>query len=114
MTERRRHVRFSTSLSTFCSLVGKSLTRFRSDVTDLSREGARILSRETLEKGSGLDIELKIPGDNIPVFASGEVRWSKKETSGNALSGVRFTKIDPGDRTKLLEYLYKNWLESKL
>ena len=109
MTERRRHVRFDTSLRTFCSSVEKSLTKFQTKITDLSREGARLFSHEKLEKGVPVDIELNIPGDNIPVFAACEVRWSKKNATGTT-SGVRFTKITPRDKTKLLEYLYKNWI----
>jgi len=113
MTERRRHVRFNTSLSIFCSSVEKSLTRFQTKITDLSREGARLFSHEKLEEGSPVDIEFSIPGDNIPVFAAGEVCWSKESTDGTT-SGVRFTKIAPRDKAKVLEYLYKNWIGSKL
>ena len=113
MTERRRYVRFNTSLRTFCKCVESSLAKFQTKIIDLSREGACLLMNRELEKGTPVDIELNIPGDNIPVLAAGEVCWSK-ESAGHMSAGVKFTKLNPRDKTKLLEYLYKNWIGSKL
>ena len=113
MTERRRYVRFNANLSAIYKGVESSFAKAQSTITDLSREGVRLLLNKNMAQGTSVDLEMTIPGDNIPVVASGEICWSQKK--GNDLNaGVKFTKIAPRDKAKLLEYLYKNWIESRL
>jgi hypothetical protein len=50
---------------------------------------------------------MNVPGDNLPVFATGRVAWAD-----GLEAGIRLTKISPQDRTRVLEYVYREWLKS--
>ena len=80
-------------------------------VNNFSREGVGILSGNLFKKGEDVKVELLVPGDNIPVFFSGEVSWMKKSNSESAKyrGGLRFKKIDDSDRGKILEYIYRKY-----
>ena len=106
MAERRKHLRFNTPLNieyktlTLNPLFGKTLAK------DLSREGIRLGVEQTIPVGTALEISLEVPGDNLPVFATGKVAWA------NGLdAGLKLTKIAQKDRARILEYVYKEWLK---
>ena len=107
MTERRRYLRFNTPLDiqyktlTLNPIFGKTLAK------DLSREGLRIGIKESVLPGTPLEIRMNVPGDNLPVFASGKIAWAD-----GLEAGVRLTKMNPMDRTRVLEYVYSEWLKS--
>ena len=106
MTERRKFLRFETPLDvqyktlTLNPLFGKTLAK------DLSREGLRIGLSDSVTVGTPLEMRMNVPGDNLPVFATGKVAWAD-----GLEAGVRFTKINQGDRVRVLEYVYHEWLK---
>ena len=105
--ERRRYMRFNTPLSleyrtlTLNPIFGKTLAK------DLSREGIRFGIKQSVPVGTALEIRLNVPGDNLPVFASGKVAWAD-----GLEAGVRLTRISQDDRTRVLEYVYREWLKA--
>ncbi len=107
MNERRKYLRFSTPMDvqfktlTLNPIFGKTLAR------DLSREGLRIGLPDKVSVGTSLEISLNVPGDNLPVFATGRVAWAD-----GLEAGVRLTKMNQGDRMRVLEYVYREWLKS--
>jgi hypothetical protein len=107
MTERRKYLRFNSAIDiqykslTLNPIFGKTLAK------DLSREGLRIGLKERVSVGTPLEICMNVPGDNLPVFASGKVTWAD-----GLEAGVRLTKIDQSDRMRVLEYVYREWLKS--
>jgi c-di-GMP-binding flagellar brake protein YcgR len=84
---------------------------------DLSREGMKIATNRSVEKGTMVDLEIVIPDDPKPVYTTGEVMWvtsnSKVEDKDFEL-GVRFLMMDPVDKFRVLDYAYNNWLETKV
>lgn len=112
MTERRKFMRFNAILDVIYRAIDNSPQKIKSMVKDLSKEGARLHGNK-LEKGALLELEMKVPGDNIPIFAFGEVAWSQKSGGAQYESGIRFTKIESHDRAKLLDYVYNEWIRSK-
>ena len=107
MAERRKHLRFNTPLGieyktlTLNPLFGKTLAK------DLSREGIRLGVEQAIPVGTTLEVSLAVPGDNLPVFATGKVAWA------NGLdAGLKLTKIAQKDRVRILEYVYKEWLKT--
>ena len=82
-------------------IFGKALAK------DLSREGLRLGLKQGVPAGTPIEICLNVPGDNLPVFASGKVAWAD-----GLDAGVRLTKISQTDRTRVLEYVYREWLKS--
>ena len=81
-------------------IFGKALAK------DLSREGVRIGLKRDIPAGTPIEICLNVPGDNLPVFATGKVAWAD-----GLDAGVRLTKISRADRTRVLEYVYREWLK---
>lgn len=107
MSERRKFMRFATPLDvefktlTLNPIFGKALAK------DLSREGLRFGLKQNLPVGTALQIQFSVPGDNLPVFATGKVAWAD-----GLDAGIRLTKISHTDRAKVLEYVYHEWLKN--
>ncbi len=105
--ERRKFLRFNTPLDmeyktlTLNPIFGKALAK------DLSREGVRFGLKENVSIGTPVEIRFNVPGDNLPVFATGKIAWAD-----GLDAGVRLTKINKDDRARVLEYVYKEWLKS--
>ena len=108
MKERRKFLRFSVPLDveyrtlTLNPIFGKTLAK------DLSREGVRVNLEHKIAAGTPVELCLNVPGDNLPVFAIGKVAW------GDGLeAGVKLTRLSDGDRDRVLEYVYREWLKAK-
>ena len=105
--ERRRFLRFHAPLGlefrtlTLNPIFGKTLAK------DSSREGVRVGIKENLPSGTPIEICMNVPGDNLPVFATGKVAWAD-----GLEAGIRLTKISQHDRTRVLEYVYREWLKA--
>ena len=110
MEDKRKFTRFDSDLDAFrCyKAFGGVVEKIKSRIKDLSREGMRLLTDNDLPKGSSVELEIDVPGDNIPVFVFSVVMWSKKAGDTHE-AGLRFTKIEPRDRNKLLDYAYEAW-----
>ena len=112
MGEKRRYMRFNVLMDAFSK--GKSEKKLK--VNNFSREGLGILSDEFIPEGENLEVEVMIPGDNIPVVVSGEVTWADKAAADKDLhrSGIKFKDIGNSDRTRLLHYIYGKWMLPKV
>ena len=73
MKERRKLMRISADLETEYWAKGPSMISGQARVRDFSREGLGILFPKPVRQGEHVDITLKVPGDNIPIFATTEV-----------------------------------------
>ena len=107
-SERRRSKRFDTPLDieyrtlTQNPLYGNSIAR------NVSKGGIAFPSKGPVEKGTSVELKMNVPGDNIPVFASGTVTWAD-----DSHTGVKITKIAKLDQVRILEYIYSEWLKTK-
>lgn len=108
ISERRKFIRISAPLEieyrtlTLNPIFGKTLAR------DLSREGIRLDLKQSIPAGTPLELSLNVPGDNLPVFATGKIAWAD-----GLEAGLKLTKMSPADRTRMLEYAYRQWLKKK-
>ena len=106
--ERRRYMRFDLPIDleyrtlTLNPIFGKALAK------DLSKEGIRMNLKQNVPAGTPVEICLNVPGDNLPVFATGKVAWAD-----GLEAGIRFTRIDQRDRARVLEYVYHEWLKTR-
>ena len=106
-SERRKFMRFQAPLDmeyrtlTLNPIFGKALAK------DLSREGVRLGLKQDIASGTPIEICLNVPGDNLPVFATGKIAWAD-----GLEAGIRLTKISQSDRTRVLEYVYREWLKT--
>ena len=109
MKEKRRYMRFNTLMEAICHAGG---ARKKLKVSNVSKEGVGILGEEDLVEGEDLEIEMMIPGDNIPVIFEGKVAWTSDDRSGGKhKGGVKFKKISNHDKSRVLEYIYQNWIK---
>ena len=108
MAERRKSMRYCTPLDveykslTLNPIFGKTLAK------DFSKDGIRLGLKHPGSVGTMVEISLNVPGDNLPVFATGKVAWAD-----GLEAGLKLTKISPNDRTRILEYVYQEWLKDK-
>ena len=63
--------------------------------------------KQNIPVGTTLELALNVPGDNLPVFATGKIAWAD-----GLDAGLRLTKISRTDRARVLEYVYKQWLKN--
>src|SRR6185436_15378643 len=93
-SDRRRFLRFNAPLNlefrtlTLNPIFGKTLAK------DLSREGVRVDIKQNIPSGTPIEVCMNVPGDNLPVFATGKVAWAD-----GLEAGIRLTKISQNDRT---------------
>lgn len=77
---------------------------FLSDITDdISREGAFVLTDQTVEVGTVLALKLRPPGASTPIKVRGEVRWL--QTEGRRGFGVRFIFDRPNAEESVLRLI---------
>ena len=107
MPERRKYLRFNTPLDVEYKTLALNPIFGKALVKDLSREGMRFGLKQSVPIGTSVQIALNVPGDNLPVFATGKVAWAD-----GLDAGVKLTKISRTDRVRMLEYVYKEWLKT--
>ncbi len=109
MSEKRKYMRFNVLFEAICRR-GDSTEKVK--VNNFSREGLGVLCQEALGQGEEVEVEFMIPGDNVPVLVEGKVAWTSPFAS-NSLerkSGVKLKNISNSDRSRVLEYIYHNWI----
>jgi len=112
MKEKRNYMRFDVLMDAF---FGKNNERKRVTVKNFSRDGLGVASGESICPGEDVEIEMMIPGDNIPVIVTGEIAWTIPQKSGSSghEGGVKIKKIKSSDRSRILNYIYSKWMNSK-
>lgn len=110
MEERRKYMRFSITSDVIYRVLGKLggvSGKARSEMVNVCRNGLCMSGQKVLAKGEIVELEMMLPGEVIPVIAFGEVVWSRMDNDYVCRSGMRFTQIDGGDRSKLIDYAYR-------
>lgn len=107
--ERRKSKRFSTILDIEYRTLTHNPIYGNVSCRDLSKGGLSFHSKNHIEKGTNVELKMNVPGDNMPVFANGTVAWAE-----GSKTGVKLTRIERADQVRILEHIYKEWLQSKL
>jgi Tfp pilus assembly protein PilZ len=105
--EKRRYLRLNNTLEVEYILPNSDRIRTAS-TKDISALGLRFTVNENLEKGSPLEIKLKLPNVQNAIHASGRVAWSKKtglEDKSSFEVGIEFLKIEEDNKNTFLKYL---------
>ena len=107
--EKRKFVRFDVSINAASKEDGV-VKRFK--ISNFSREGVGVTSWDFLKEGEEFESEMMIPGDNMPVVFKGKIAWSSGAVSDSEQykGGIKFTEISNQDRSRVLEYVYNNWI----
>ena len=108
-TERRKFLRIETELDTEYWAKGPTMASGQAQVRDFSREGLRVFFPRSVSRGEHVDLTRRVPGDNIPIFATAEVAWAQPE-GATVGAGLKFLSIKPLDLARLLDFVYSRWL----
>lgn len=96
---------FSEILS--CSITDLGCVKV--DVADASSGGLGVIVAQRLAKSDVVQLEIKVPGDDIPMFVRGEVAWVEKhDKDGRFKAGIALTKIERSDKVRLVKFLDSN------
>ncbi len=107
MSERRKHMRFETPLDVEYRALAQNPIFGKALAKDLSREGIRLGIPQDVPIGTTVEMQMNVPGDNLPVFATGKVAWAD-----GLEAGIKIMKISRADRARVLEYVYQEWLKT--
>ena len=109
---KRKFLRFNASLDGFLRLEGAT-PPVPVPIQDVSKEGLRLSTKRNLTRGIPVQLEIILPGELVPLFTEGQVAWCrpahdiwKKEND----LGIKITRIDPFDLSRLLDFAYESWL----
>lgn len=116
MSEKRKFMRFEVSVEIEYMVPGNGAPIEGISVTrNLSREGLQLTLNSKLLPGMELEIKLKIPGDAVPIYAKGDLVWiDKAEERTESNAGIKFTQITPFDKNRILDHVYKEWVERQV
>ena len=110
--ERRKFMRIEADLEAEYWAKGPSMATGQAKVRDFCREGLKVLFPRPVERGEHVDLTMKVPGDNVPIFATAQVAWAEEAepAESNVVAGLRFVSIKPLDLARLLDFIYSRWL----
>ena len=109
--ERRRFMRIATSLEAEYWAKGPSMMSGQAQVRDFSRQGVGILLPQPVGRGEHLDLTFKVPGDNVPIFATAKVTWAEPAKGRTGIgAGLQLLSIKPLDLARMLDFVYSRWL----
>jgi c-di-GMP-binding flagellar brake protein YcgR len=108
MQERRKYARLDIPLEITYSIQGKSGSKYKTIIKNISPGGVSFVLKEDLPKGAVLNISLKLPTRPEPIPIKAKLVWSRKgndakENSYNA--GFEFIRIPEESKTEFFQYL---------
>lgn len=116
MSEKRKFMRFEVAIEVEYMVPGNGAPLEGISITkNLSREGMQASLNSKLVPGTELEIKLRIPEDPAPVYAKGDIAWiDKAEARTESSAGIKFTQISPFDRNRILDHVYRQWVEQQI
>jgi c-di-GMP-binding flagellar brake protein YcgR len=116
MYERRRYVRIIESLKITYKVVEPPDGTGKCSTEDIGGGGIRFSVKDKVSVGDIVDLEISIPDTSNSIKTVGQVMWVNKTGHFNFqyMMGVKFIKIHPFDRGKLLNYIRKLIRDKKI
>ena len=106
--ERRRSKRFETPFEVEYRTLTQNPISGNVVAQNISRGGLACNEMQDLRDGFTVQLKMNVPGENLPVFATGTIAWTDGENAG-----VRLTKISKLDQERILEFIYQSWLKKQ-
>lgn len=104
MKERRRFVRFDKSIDVHYRILESLDEHMPTYTKNLSEKGIRVSLSKRLEPGTFLEIAMRFPGDQKPVWGIGKIAWQKR--SGKTIdAGIDLTYVRLTDRWRYIKHL---------
>jgi c-di-GMP-binding flagellar brake protein YcgR len=106
--ERRRSKRFDLPIEIEYRTLTQNPIYGNVLAENISKTGIALAEAAEVKRGETIQLRMNVPGDNLPVFATGTVAWAD-----GVKAGVRITKISKNDQERILEHIYQNWLKGQ-
>lgn len=111
--EKRKYLRFDCSVKATYELVDEYANPKEAFTKDVSRGGLRLVLNQEIPAQSKIKIHFHIPKEKEPIDAIAEVVWIRKDLQKGVLhTGLKFVKISPSNKARLLEHAYEFWKET--
>ncbi|MBD3295859.1 MAG: hypothetical protein GF392_00640 [Candidatus Omnitrophica bacterium] len=110
MKEKRDTTRYNISNSDLsCRLCRED---DRADVCDISGAGLGMLTDQRLREGEMVELEIMVPGDDIPIFVRAEVTWTSRnrKAEGKYSNGLCLRQIHSSDKKRLLSFIHHSFI----
>jgi c-di-GMP-binding flagellar brake protein YcgR len=108
MNEKRKFVRIEAPVVITYKAASEKGKQDKAICEDFSEGGIRFPIYEKLEVGTTLEMQIETPFDALPIYAVGSIVWMRplsKEAGSQAYDvGVKFTRLDKFDRTRLTSF----------
>ena len=104
--ERRRTPRVPTRLTVRVMAMTNEKV-YRALTTDVGVDGLRVVLDDPPERGTILELDIKLPDRSVAITCQGLVIWSRPVAEGRGQvvdTGIQFISIEPKDRTALVHY----------
>jgi Tfp pilus assembly protein PilZ len=114
--ERREAHRLPDSLVIRHRPLGTKMVKERSVSKDLSKSGVSIPTSKRFHLHSTVELEITLPMQLLPLFALGEIVWTKESWENARRSyqvGVRITDMDEYDEKRIRKYVRQRVKENK-
>lgn len=89
----------------------QSIDSFLSEYAmNISQGGMFVSTRNPLETGTKLSLQISLPEAKVPIKIQGEVAWAipyEKSSSVIPGMGIKFKELNDGDRAQLEEFIEK-------
>lgn len=110
MDDKRVNIRYNVYMNPIsCSKA--DCTRTKVEISDISSEGLGITTDRRFTRGDRIELEMLVPGDDIPMFVKGEIAWIVKDKSSveKYRAGVRINNIHKSDKNRIIKYLHSHF-----
>jgi len=116
MSEKRKFMRFEVAIEVEYMVPGNGAPLEGISITkNISREGMQTDLNSKLIPGTELEMKLRIPADPAPVYAKGDIAWiDKADVKTESTAGIKFTQVSPFDRNRILDHVYRQWVEQQV
>jgi len=111
--ERRKFLRFPTALGIEIILKGEIKVTKDTFIKDFSREGMNItIGVSSIKPDKEITLNVRVPGESEVIPIAGSVVWADLKRDDPQL-GLKIVNIKSEDKSKILEYVYKQWLKKE-
>lgn len=111
---KRKYLRLNVTIKVNFRIRGKEEAAISEAGTgkNISMDGICFKTKEKLNSGALIDLEIFLPSEAEPLLLKGEVRWSKAiESASEYETGVKLATVKDSDENRYLRYVNERMME---
>lgn len=118
MEDKRRLPRWKIASEVSYHVAEPKFTPTRGFLEDLNLIGAKVYLRTNHSARTEVRLEIRIPGEELPIYAEGEILWQTEAKGALFPTGIRFTRFRDKDKEKIIAFvrqrkLVDDWWQEK-